>query len=131
MIIYRSVEPEDLEPLQEFISTNGWAHRVSNQESFQTMLAHADRTVVALDGERIIGFARALCDGVSNGYISMVVVAEDMRHQGIGRSLVQQIMRDDTSEQITWVLRAGRGSEGFWGRLGFRTSEIGMERVRK
>jgi N-acetylglutamate synthase-like GNAT family acetyltransferase len=72
-----------------------------------------------------------LCDGVSNGYISMVVVAENMRHQGIGRSLVERIMRDDPSEQITWVLRAGRGSGGFWERLGFKTSQIAMERVRR
>ncbi len=92
------------------------------------MLEHTNRTVVVLDGSRIVGFARALCDEVSNGYISMVAVAADKRGQGIGRELVQQLIKEDTG--ITWMLRAGRGSSGFWERLGFNSSEIAMERVR-
>jgi hypothetical protein len=31
---------------------------------------------------------------------------------------------------VTWVLRAGRGSNGFWEKLGFKPSEIAMEKVR-
>ena len=53
----------------------------------------------------MVGFARALCDGVSNGYLSMVAVAEDKRGLGIGRELVQRLTGDDPD--ITWVLRAG------------------------
>ena len=92
------------------------------------MLENTNRTVVAVDGFRIVGFARALCDEVSNGYISMVAVAVDKRGQGIGRELVRQLTKDDAG--ITWVLRAGRGSSGFWERVGFQSSEIAMERVR-
>ena len=77
----------------------------------------------------MVGFARALCDGVSNGYLSMVAVAEDRRGQGIGRELVRQLMGDDPD--ITWTLRAGRGSEGFWRKMGFAASEIAMERPRR
>ncbi len=92
------------------------------------MLKNTNRTVAAIDGSRIVGFARALCDEVSNGYISMVAVAADRRGQGIGRELVRQLIKEDAG--ITWVLRAGRGSRGFWERVGFQSSEIAMERVR-
>ena len=85
---------------------------------------------MALEGGRIVGFARALCDGVSNGYISMVGVAADRRRQGIGRALVEKLCADDPDGRITWVLRAGRGSRGFWKRLGFKVSSLAMERVR-
>jgi GNAT superfamily N-acetyltransferase len=61
----------------------------------------------------------------------MVGVAEDRRRQGIGRQLVEQIMTADPDNKITWVLRAGRGSGEFWQRLGFKKSEIAMERVRQ
>ena len=92
------------------------------------MLEHTNRTVLAIDGSRIVGFARALCDEVSNGYISMVAVASDRRGQGIGRELVQRLIKEDAG--ITWILRAGRGSSAFWKRVGFQPSEIAMERVR-
>jgi GNAT superfamily N-acetyltransferase len=131
MIEYRPVQLEDLEQLQQFLSEQGWAERVNDSERFKALLIGSDRTVLAIDGVRIVGFARALCDGVSNGYISMVAVAEERRWQGIGRSLVEHLMERDPERRITWLLRAGRDSAGFWQRLGFTASEIAMERVRR
>ena len=125
---FRSISPEDYESVRRFLSEMGWQHRVNDMERFAKMLEHTNRAVVAVDGSRIVGFARALCDEVSNGYISMVAVAADKRGQGIGRELVRQLIGDDT--RITWMLRAGRGSDGFWERIGFHSSEIAMERVR-
>jgi predicted N-acetyltransferase YhbS len=125
---FRAITPEDYEPVRQFLADVGWQHRVSDPERFKQMLANTNRTVVAIDGSRIVGFARALCDEVSNGYISMVAVATDQRGQGIGRELVRQLIKDNAG--ITWVLRAGRGSSGFWERVGFQSSEIAMERVR-
>lgn len=131
MVVYRPVRTDDYEAVQTFLADNGWAARVSDVERFRAMLDGADRTVVALDGRRVIGFARALCDGISNGYISMVAVAEDRRRQGIGRRLVEHLMQGDVGGDITWVLRAGRDSRGFWESLGFMASDIAMERVRR
>jgi predicted N-acetyltransferase YhbS len=127
-MIFRSITPEDYEAVRQFLSESGWQHRVTDSERFKKMLENTNRTVVAVDGSRIVGFARALCDEVSNGYISMVAVAPDKRGQGIGRELVRQLIKEDAG--ITWVLRAGRGSRGFWERVGFQSSEIAMERVR-
>jgi GNAT superfamily N-acetyltransferase len=131
MLVYRSIKTDDYEAVQTFLADNGWAARVNDVERFRAMLDGADRTVVALDEGRVVGFARALCDGVSNGYISMVAVAEDLRRQGIGRHLVEHLTQEDIRGGITWVLRAGRDSRGFWERLGFAASDIAMERVRR
>jgi len=125
---FRPITAKDYESVRQFLAEVGWQHRVSEPERFKQMLEHTNRTVVAVDGSRIVGFARALCDEVSNGYISMVAVAPDKRGQGIGRELVRQLIKDDAG--ITWVLRAGRGSSGFWERVGFQSSQIAMERVR-
>ena len=58
----------------------------------------------------------------------MVAVAAERRGEGIGRQLVDFLIGDDPG--ITWVLRAGRGSEEFWSRVGFKRSQVAMERVR-
>lgn len=125
---YRPITPEDYGPVRQFLSEVGWQHRVTDPEKFARMLKNTSRAIVAVDGARVVGFARALCDEVSNGYISMVAVASDKRGEGIGRELVQQLIKGDAG--ITWVLRAGRGSGGFWEKMGFRPSEVAMERVR-
>jgi ribosomal protein S18 acetylase RimI-like enzyme len=125
---YRPISPEHYEDVRRFLSAVGWGHRVGDAQRFKTMMERADRTVVAFEGGRVVGFARALTDGVSNGYISMVAVAEDARGRGIGRELVRRLVGDDAG--VTWVLRAGRGSGGFWEKLGFKSSEIAMEKVR-
>ena len=125
---FRSITPEDYELVRQFLVEVGWEHRVGSPEQFRRMMENTDRTVVAWDDSRIVGFARAVCDGISNGYISMVAVAAEQRSQGIGRRLVEFLIGDDPG--ITWVLRAGRGSKEFWEKMGFKGSEVAMERVR-
>ena len=125
---FRPVSPEDLDDVRHFLSQQGWAQRVADPEQFRKMIEHTSRTVVAFDGDRVVGFVRALCDEVSNGYISMVAVAPDKRRQGLGRELIRHLIGDDTG--ITWILRAGHGSDDFWERVGFKRSDVAMERVR-
>lgn len=125
----RSVQSADFEAIRSFLAANGWAGRVADRPRFAKMLENSARAVVAIEAGQIIGFARALCDDVSNGYISMVAVAPEHRRRGIGRKLIETLTGDDPN--ITWVLRAGRGSEQFWTDLGFQPSEIALERLRK
>jgi N-acetylglutamate synthase-like GNAT family acetyltransferase len=128
MIQFRSVKKGDLERIHSFLAENGWKKRVADADRFRKMIENASRTVVAIEDGRIVGFARALCDEASNGYIGTVAVAEDKRGQGIGREMVDRLIGNDPN--ITWVLRAGRGSEEFWKKMGFETSSLAMERIR-
>jgi len=130
-IDYRPISPSDYDAVRQLLAVEGWERRVRDSVRFAKMMERAGRTVVAFDGERVVGFVRALCDGVSNGYISMLVVAADRRGQGIGREMVRRLMAGDEDENVTWVLRAGRGSRGFWEKLGFTPSEWAMEKTRR
>ena len=128
MIHYRPATPDDNESIRALLAANGWGKRVEDAERFRRMMDNAGRTIAAWAGDELVGFGRALCDEVSNGYLSMIVVAETHRGRGIGTEIVRRLMGDDPD--ITWVLRAGRDSRGFWEKLGFQLSEIAMERTR-
>lgn len=125
---FRPATPADYPAVRQFLAESGWEKRVADAEKFRRMMENAGRTVVAFDGERVVGFARALCDDVSNGYIGTVAVAPDKRRQGVGRELVRRLIGEDKG--ITWVLRAGHGSESFWRKMGFNVSEVAMEKTR-
>ena len=126
----RPPQPVETEKVHRFLCANGWAHRVGTLEHFSSLLAASQRVVVAVsDAGEIQGFARGITDGLSNGYLSMVVVAPSHRRQGIGRALVQSIMGADLG--VTWVLRAGReDAPAFFAALGFKASTHAMERPR-
>lgn len=126
----RDLLPAETQSVRQFLGEHGWGHRTGSTEHFALLIKNSQRTAVAVRGEQIIGFARGISDGLSNGYLSMVVVDDQHRREGIGRALVEHIMGDNPD--ITWVLRAGReGAEAFFASLGFETSVIAMERPRR
>jgi len=130
-VTFRSAQPGDYDQVRQLLIDTGWRQRVSPEDRFRRMMQGANRTIVAVEATRIVGFARALFDGASNGYISTVAVAADRQRGGIGRQLVKRLMDVDEPRNITWVLRAGPDSEPFWEKMGFRKSETAMEIVRK
>lgn len=128
-ITIRNLLRAEVEPVRLFLGQHGWGHRTGSSDYFAQLIENSQRTAVALSGEQIIGFARGLTDGLSNGYLSMVVVAGQHRRAGVGRALVEHVMGDNS--EITWMLRAGReGADAFFASLGFQSSVIAMERPR-
>ena len=115
------------EQARQLLEDNHWGPRVSDPATFDRLLANSQLALVAVVEGKVVGFLRAITDDVFNGYISMVVVAEARRGQGIGSALVRAAMGD--RPEMTWVLRAGReGVSAFYEKLGFNVSQVAMER---
>jgi GNAT superfamily N-acetyltransferase len=126
----RSFEARDLGAVHALLAANGWHGRIGSLDDLHALIAASPVALVATDGDRVTGFVRALTDFRSNGYVSMLVVADHARRRGVGSALMRAAMGDD--ERITWVLRAGReGAAAFHASLGFEPSAVAMERRRR
>ena len=80
--------------------------------------ARSASVVSAWDGDRLVGFARAISDGVPNAYVSSVMVDEASRRGGIGRELIRRLM-DGRGPEMRWVLHARSDALEFWSAAGF------------
>ena len=126
----REIEARDVEAVRRLLFENGWIdERVSNLEQFLALLSKSQRALVAMHDGEIIGFSRGICDELSNGYLSMLVVAEPHRRKGVGRALVEAVLGGN--DRISWMLRVGnREVAPFYEKLGFVRSTVAMERPR-
>ena len=125
----RAIQPSEIEQARVLLARIGWAHRVSDPEQFRDLIARSQIALAAVDRGELLGFVRALTDGISNGYISMLAVHENHRMRGIGSALVRAAIGQNPN--MTWVLRAQHaGLFSFYEKIGFRVSQVAMERVR-
>lgn len=81
-------------------------------------------TVFAFDNEKLVGFARAISDGVRQAAIYDVALLPEYQSKGIGKLILESTMEKISNCNI--ILYSNPGKENFYKKIGFRLLKTGM-----
>ena len=84
------------------------------------------RCVYARDGERIVGTARTLSDGVCNAYVVDMWTHSAYRRRGIGRRMLELLCESLVGQHVYLFTD---DQQPFYAACGFAPRGLGMERV--
>jgi len=99
-------------------STLGERRPVHRPDIFAGMLKHADITITAWDGEKVVGIARTLTDQTYVAYLADLAVDADYQRQGIGKRLVGET-KQKLGPECMIVLLATPQANDYYPKLGF------------
>ena len=80
--------------------------------------------IFVFDNEKLIGFGRAISDGVYQAAIYDVAVLPEYQGKKIGRIIVEHIL--NSIPQCNFILYASPGKELFYEKLNFKKMKTGM-----
>jgi len=80
--------------------------------------------IFMFDSEKLIGLARALCDGQYQAAIYDVVLLPEYQRKGIGKEMIKRLREQLPVGNI--ILYAVPGRESFYARLGFKKMRTAM-----
>jgi ribosomal protein S18 acetylase RimI-like enzyme len=99
-------------------STLGERRPIDRPDIFAQMLAHADITITAWDGDKLVGIARTLTDYGYVAYLADLAVDVDYQRQGIGKQLVAETEQRLGPDCMIVLLSAPQANE-YYAKIGF------------
>ena len=108
----------DVDALVHFLTTEAYWGRWRRRSDIEAQLSSAWRVVGLYQGSSMVGFARAVSDGVAFAYLADVYVDPAHRGQGLGHALVQEIVEGNGAAAFRWMLHT-RDAHGVYADVGF------------
>ncbi len=116
---YLAFAPEHLPAILRLTEAEGWPSFATDPaRALRALTAPGVVTAVCLIDEHVAGFAQAQGDGALQAHLSLMAVAVPFRRRGIGRHLVQEVLRRTGCPRLD--LLAERGAEPFYRALPHR-----------
>ncbi len=110
----------DLDALWEVLSTQVYWGKWRTLDHVRRQVASAWRVVGVYEtaSGRMVGFARAVSDGVALAYLADVYVLPDLRGKGLGTRLVEVMVDGGPGADFRWMLHTA-DAHGLYGKFGF------------
>jgi len=99
-------------------STLGERRPIDDGKCIQGMLDYADVLVVALDGEKVVGVARAVTDFNYACYLSDLAVDVEYQKMGIGQRLIAEVQKN-LEEGCKIILLSAPDATTYYPKVGF------------
>jgi GNAT superfamily N-acetyltransferase len=113
-------DPErvDFAVVWSFLSREAYWARWRTPDDVSRQIADAWRVVGAYKGEEMVGFARAVSDGVALAYLANLFVVAPHRGVGLGYALASTMIEDGRGAGFRWLLHTA-DAHGLYAKLGF------------
>ena len=98
--------------------------RNKDLEKIKISFLNTYKVVTAWDGNKIIGAARMISDGVCYGWVHDVAVHPNYQKKGIGQNLMYELMKGD--ENLLFGLTSSFEAEEFYYKLGFKKHKTAL-----
>lgn len=120
MITYTTSRPLSAGEFIDVLNRSSLGERrpVDDPDTIAGMLANADITVTAWDGETLVGVARSVTDFTYCCYLSDLAVDAAYQRQGIGVELMART-QDELGPRCKLILLAAPAAANYYGRVGF------------
>ena len=129
MIVYRDSHDVDLFQLARLFETAGWIARTEDFARLSQLVRGSAIVLGAWDGDRLVGFVRAISDGAAHAYVADVSVLPEYRRQGIGKELLRRLLY--SNDHLTFTLHADPKVQPFYAKCGFEPAPNMLKRTRK
>ncbi|MDP4105262.1 MAG: GNAT family N-acetyltransferase [Bacillota bacterium] len=123
--INRDFSTANLDEMKEVYASIGWTKHTN--EIIKQVFEASNVIALVTFNHRIIGFGRAMTDGVFNAAIYDVVVHRDFQGQGIAKKIMEFLL--DQLRDVSCIhLISTTGNEEFYRKLGLKKLKTGMAR---
>lgn len=102
----RKINPQEADlskDLAELYSTVDWQENPRETLSAEKALKNSFCCFGAFDGERLVGFFRALSDGMNDAYMLDLCVLPSHRNRGVAKALIREQVEYLRSQKIEWI----------------------------
>jgi ribosomal protein S18 acetylase RimI-like enzyme len=108
----------DAGAVHAYIAGESYWGRGRSLELVERTITGSQRVVGLYHGDRQVGFARAVSDGVTVGYLADVYVLAPYRGRGLGLELVRETLDSGPGWPVRWLLHTA-DAQGLYRKLGF------------
>jgi ribosomal protein S18 acetylase RimI-like enzyme len=87
-VLIRNYNVEDFHSILNIYEAEGWSTLVNREDELRMAFDQSTCVLVAVIGDEIVGFLRALSDGMVTTFICELIIAGHVRGAGIGKKLI-------------------------------------------